>query len=95
MEQLAQLADGYSGADVHVACREASMMPMRRLISMLDPMVSAHTFTHTHTSHVACISKLTFSQHAHKRNHLLVLSREIVTCSQPASTYTLDTRVCL
>lgn len=35
--ELANRTDGYSGADIQIAFREASMMPMRRLLSIFSP----------------------------------------------------------
>ncbi len=36
-DALSMLTEGYSGADMHILCREASMMPVRRLIQELGP----------------------------------------------------------
>ncbi len=36
-EILAAATDGYSGADIRIICREAAMMPMRRLLQDVDP----------------------------------------------------------
>jgi katanin p60 ATPase-containing subunit A1 len=37
LEQLAEMTEGYSGSDLQVAMREASMMPMRRLLDLFSP----------------------------------------------------------
>jgi SpoVK/Ycf46/Vps4 family AAA+-type ATPase len=37
LEQLAEMTEGYSGSDLQVAMREASMMPMRRLLDIFSP----------------------------------------------------------
>ncbi len=31
------LCTGYSGSDVYTACKDAAMMPMRRLLAVLSP----------------------------------------------------------
>ena len=35
--ELVDLTDGYSGADIQITFREASMMPMRRLLGIFSP----------------------------------------------------------
>ena len=37
VKKLAGQAAGFSGSDLKIACKEASMMPMRRLLSILSP----------------------------------------------------------
>lgn len=37
LRALAAATEGYSGADLHVLCREASMQPMRRMLADRTP----------------------------------------------------------
>jgi katanin p60 ATPase-containing subunit A1 len=37
LERLAAMTEGYSGSDIQIALREASMMPMRRLLDAFSP----------------------------------------------------------
>jgi katanin p60 ATPase-containing subunit A1 len=37
IKRLCDMTEGYSGADMHVVCREAAMMPMRKLLQVVDP----------------------------------------------------------
>lgn len=37
MEELVELTQNYSGADIAIVIREASMIPMRRLLSFMSP----------------------------------------------------------
>eukprot|EP00698_Gefionella_okellyi_P021273 TRINITY_DN6853_c0_g1_i1.p1 TRINITY_DN6853_c0_g1~~TRINITY_DN6853_c0_g1_i1.p1 ORF type:complete len:504 (+),score=119.89 TRINITY_DN6853_c0_g1_i1:123-1634(+) len=38
VEQLVAFTDGYSGADLKILCRDASMMQIRRLMADMDPL---------------------------------------------------------
>ena len=37
LELIATRTEGFSGADLHILCREASMMPVRKLIEGKNP----------------------------------------------------------
>jgi len=37
IDYLCQLTEGYSGADIHILCREAVMVPMRKILNNMNP----------------------------------------------------------
>jgi SpoVK/Ycf46/Vps4 family AAA+-type ATPase len=36
LRPIVELTEGFSGADIHIVCKEAAMRPMRRLLDTMD-----------------------------------------------------------
>ena len=79
--ELARITEGYTGADIHQVCRDASMGPIRRLIAHKSPVEIAQMKEQGMLSSSSILSMSDFTESI-RNIHPSVSSNEVVRFKQ-------------